>query len=187
VVVHGGGDTAIDVLRIAIRRSATDAMCLYRRNEASMPADAEEFANAQKEGARFMDLTQPVAVLGNASGEVAHVRCIPMQPVEPDSTGRAGVEPVAGASAFDVPADVVFVAYGFTAPRPPDSDDFARLATDERGYLQLDANQMTNFSGVFAGGSITSGPVHLVQVVLDARKATDAIDQYLTALRSQTA
>jgi len=59
---------------------------------------------------------------------------------------------------------VVFVANGFTAPRPPDSDDFARLATDERGYLQMDANQMTNFSAFSPAARSRAGPVHLVQV-----------------------
>ena len=180
VVVLGGGDTAMDVLRIAIRRDATDALCLYRRDAASLAADAEEFANAQEEGARFLFRAQPVAVLGNAAAEVTAVRCVPTEPVEPDISGRLAFRPVAEAQEFDVPADVVFVAYGFTAPRLPDSDDFAKLVTEERGYLKLDANQMTNFPGVFAGGSIARGLVHLVQVVLDARKAAAAIDQYLT-------
>lgn len=185
VVVLGGGDTAIDVLRTAIRDGAADTLCLYRRDEASMPADVEEYARALEEGARYMFQTQPIAVLGNAAGDITHLRCIPTQRAEPDTTGRPAFEPVADAVEFSIPADVVFVAYGFTAPPLPDSDDFARLVTNERGHLQLDANQMTNFPGVFAGGSIARGPVPLAQVVRDARKATAAIDQYLSALRSQ--
>jgi len=185
VVVLGGGDTAMDALRSAIRCGAADVQCLYRRDEAGLPADAEEYANAREEGARFLFLSQPMAVLGNAAGEVTHVRCLRTELAEPDGTGRATVKPVAG-SEFNVPADVVFVAYGFTAPRLPDSDDFARLSVDGRGYLQVDANQMTSFTGVFAGGSIVRGPVPLVAVVQDARKATAAIDHYLTVLRSQT-
>jgi len=106
VVVLGGGDTAMDVLRIAIRRGAAAALCLYRRDEASLPADAEEYANAREEGARFMFLSQPVAVPGNAAGEVTHVRCIPDGLAEPGGAGRPAVKPVAG-SEFDVPADVV--------------------------------------------------------------------------------
>jgi glutamate synthase (NADPH/NADH) small chain len=185
VVVLGGGDTAMDALRVAIRRGAASALCIYRRDEASLPADAEEFANAQEEGARFLFLSQPVAVLGNSAGAVTHVRCVRMELAKPDGVGKPVVKPVV-ASEFNVPADVVFVAYGFTAPRLPDSDDFARLSTDGRGYLQVDANQMTNFTGVFAGGSIVRGPVPLVEVVQDARKATAAIDRYLTALGSRT-
>jgi glutamate synthase (NADPH/NADH) small chain len=182
VLVLGGGDTAMDVLRIAIRRGAADALCVYRRDEASLPADAEEHANAREEGARFLFLTQPVAVIGNAADEVTHVRCVRMELTEVDLTGRRGVKPVAG-SEFDVPADTVFVAYGFTAPKLPDSDDFARLAADNLGRLVVDENRMTNFPGVFAGGSIVRGPAPLSDVVRDARQAANAIDKYLTARR----
>jgi glutamate synthase (NADPH/NADH) small chain len=182
VAVLGGGDTAMDVLRIAIRRGAAAALCIYRRDEASLPADAEEYENAREEGAQFMFLSRPVAVLGNAAGEVTHVRCIRMETGEPDPTGRRSVKPVAG-SEFDVPADVVFVAYGFTVPRLPDSDDFGKLSLDGRGCLQVDANRMTNFPGVFASGSIVRGPASLSDVVRDARKTVDAIDSHLKARR----
>jgi len=180
--VLGGGDTAMDVLRIAIRRGAADALCLYRRDEASLPADAEEYEDAREEGAQFMFLSRPVAVLGNAAGEVTHVRCIRMETGEPDISGRRSVKPVAG-SEFDVPADVVFVAYGFTVPRLPDSDDFGKLSLDGRGCLQVDANRMTNLPGVFASGSIVRGPAFLSDVVRDARKTADAIDTHLKARR----
>jgi glutamate synthase (NADPH/NADH) small chain len=183
VVVLGGGDTAMDVLRIAIRRGAAAAWCIYRRDEASLPADAEEYENAREEGAQFKFLSRPVAVLGNAAGEVTHVRCIRMETGEPDHTGRRSVKPVAG-SEFDVPADVVFVAYGFTVPRLPDSDDFGKLSLDGRGCLQVDANRMTNLPGVFASGSIVRGPAFLSDVVRDARKTADAIDCHLKARRS---
>ena len=182
VVVLGGGDTAMDVLRIAIRRGAAAALCLYRRDEASLPADAEEYEDAREEGAQFMFLSRPVTVLGNAAGEVTHVRCIRMEPGEPDPTGRRSVKPVAG-SEFDVPAEVVFVAYGFTVPRLPDSEDFGKLSLDGRGCLQVDANRMTNLPGVFASGSIVRGPAFLSDVVRDARKTADAIDNHLKARR----
>jgi glutamate synthase (NADPH/NADH) small chain len=174
----------MDVLRIAIRRGAAAALCIYRRDETSLPADAEEYANAREEGARFMFLSRPVAVLGNAAGEVTQVRCIRMESGEPDLTGRRSVKPAAG-SEFDVPADVVFVAYGFTVPRLPDGDDFGKLSLDGRGCLQVDANRMTNFPGVFASGSIVRGPASLSDVVRDARKTADTIDAYLAARRGQ--
>jgi glutamate synthase (NADPH/NADH) small chain len=183
VAVLGGGDTAMDVLRIAIRRGAAAALCLYRRDEASLPADAEEYGDAREEGAQFMFLSRPVAVLGNAVGEVTQVRCIRMETGELDISGRRSVKPVAG-SEFDVPADVVFVAYGFTVPRLPDSDDFGKLSLDGRGCLQVDANRMTNLPGVFASGSIVRGPAFLSDVVRDARKTADAIDGHLKARRS---
>jgi glutamate synthase (NADPH/NADH) small chain len=183
VVVLGGGDTAMDVLRIAIRRGAAAALCIYRRDEASLPADAEEYEDAREEGAQFMFLSRPVAVLGNAAGEATRVRCIRMETGEPDISDRRGVKPVAG-SEFDVPADVVFVAYGFTVPRLPDSDDFSNLSLDGRGCLQVDANRMTNLPSVFASGSIVRGPASLSDVVRDARKTADAIDCHLKDRRS---
>jgi glutamate synthase (NADPH/NADH) small chain len=182
VAVLGGGDTAMDVLRIAIRRGAAAALCIYRRGEASLPADAEEYEDAREEGAQFMFLSRPVAVLGNAAGEVTHVRCIRMETGELDISGRRSIKPVAG-SEFDVPADVVFVAYGFTVPRLPDSDDFGKLSLDGRGCLQVDANRMTNLPGVFASGSIVRGPAFLSDVVRDARKTADAIDSHLKGRR----
>ncbi|MGB7748147.1 MAG: FAD-dependent oxidoreductase [Verrucomicrobiia bacterium] len=182
VAVLGGGDTAMDVLRIAIRRGAAAALCIYRRDEASLPADAEEYEDAREEGARFMFLSRPVAVLGNAAGEVTQVCCIRMETGESDPTGRRSVKPVAG-SEFNVSADVVFVAYGFTVPRLPDGDDFGKLSLDGRGCLQVDANRMTSFPGVFASGSIVRGPASLSDVVRDARKTADAVDSYLKARR----
>jgi glutamate synthase (NADPH/NADH) small chain len=184
VVVLGGGDTAMDALRIAIRRGAREALCIYRRDRANMPADAEEIANAQEEGARFQFLSQPVAIIGNAAGEVTHVRCVRMELDQPDETGRVGVKRVAGFE-FDVPADVVLVAYGFTAPKLPPTDEFASLALNDRGYPLVDENQMTNLPGVFAGGSIVRGAVPLVEVVRDARKAATTIDRFLETRRLQ--
>lgn len=183
VVVLGGGDTAMDVLRIAIRNGAADALCIYRRDAANSPADAEEYTDALEEGARFLFLSKPVALRGNAAGQVTHVRCVRMELDEPDRTGRRGVKPVAGTE-FEVPADVVFVAYGFTTPKLPNSDDFALLSTDGRGCLMVDESWRTNFPRVFAGGSIVRGPAPLSDVVLDARAAAAAIDDDLTQQRS---
>lgn len=180
VVVLGAGDTAMDVVRTAIRLGAASVSCLYRRDEACLPADAEEYVNAREEGAQFEFLTQPVAVLGNAARNVTQLRCVRTELI-PVEAGRPVVQPVAGTE-FELPVDVVFVAYGFTAPRLPQSDDFAKLEVDARGHLQVDANGMTNFPGVFAAGAIIRGPSPLVEVVQDARKATAAIDAYLTAM-----
>ncbi|HTY88707.1 MAG TPA: FAD-dependent oxidoreductase [Candidatus Acidoferrum sp.] len=182
VVVLGGGDTAMDVLRIAIRRGAASALCLYRRDEASLPADAEEYADACEEGAKFLFLAQPVAVLGDKKGEVTAVRCVRMEAGKPDDNGRARVKAV-HKSEFEVPADVVFVAYGFDAPRLPQTDDFAKLSVDGRGCLVVDANQMTNFPGVFASGSIVRGPMPLTDVVRGARQTAAAMDAWLAARR----
>src|SRR5208283_2380393 len=108
-------------LRTAIRNGASDALCIYRRDAANMPACPQERENAQEEGSRFLFLSQPVKVLGNAAGEVTHLRCVRTELHQPDATGRPGVRPVTEAE-FDVPADVVLVAYGFTPLKLPRED-----------------------------------------------------------------
>jgi glutamate synthase (NADPH/NADH) small chain len=182
----GAGDTSIDVVRTAIRRGAADVLCLSRRDEVNLVADAEEYMNAREEGVRFMFLTQPSAVLGNAAGAVTGLRCGRTELAAAEGAGRPAVRPVAG-SEFDIPADVVIVGYGFKAPQLPQSDDFARLAVDARGHLQVDADHMTSLPGVFAGGAILRGTAAMVELVLDARKAAGAIDHYLAALPTPAA
>jgi glutamate synthase (NADPH/NADH) small chain len=180
VVVLGGGDTAIDAARVAIRRGAASVLCLYRRDEASLPADAEDYAHACEEGVEFEFLTQVAEVLGNDAGEVTGLRCARTQLLEPNQTRRSPVSSVPG-SEFEIEAGVVLVAYGFTAASVPNTGDFALLEKDEHGHLVVDASYMTNLPGVFAGGSIVHGPVPLVEVVQAAQEASRAIDAYLTA------
>ena len=181
VVVLGGGDTAMDCLRTAIRCGAREARCLYRRDEANLPATRKHYQNAREEGARFDFQVQPVAVAGDATGQVTHVRCLRVAMGEPDAEGRNEPVPVPG-SEFDVAADLVLVAYGFDrAPSPPGSD-FGELARVATGELQLDEKQMTSFPGVFAGGDLVHGPGHLVDTVRDARKGAKAIHAYLAGL-----
>ncbi len=182
VVVLGGGDTAMDALRIALRAGAREALCLYRRDRENMPADPKELENAMEEGARFLFLGQPVAVVGNSHGEVVGLRCLRTKPGAADASGRRGVHPLPGTE-FEVPADVVLVAYGFAPPCLPDCGELAELAVDEHGCLAVDAAQMTNLPGVFAAGSIARWPVSMIEVMRDARKAAAQIDRYLAARR----
>jgi glutamate synthase (NADPH/NADH) small chain len=184
VVVVGGGDTAIDVCRVAVRRGAASVQCLYRRNEACLPADAEEYADAREEGVRFTFLSQPVEVLGNTQGHVTGLRCVRTQLTSVPKTGRSEVVPVPDTD-FEIPADIVFVAYGFNTPHVPDHEEFSQLEKDERGCLVVDAKQMTNLPGVFAGGSVLNGHGPLVDVVQSAEQASRSIDDYLTVLRSK--
>ena len=133
-----------------------------------------------EEGARFQFLAQPAAVLGNAAGEVTGIRCIRMELDQPDGAGRLSVKPVLGTE-FEIPADVVLIAYGFVAPKLPASDDFAKLTVNGSGCLLVTDSMMTNLSGVFGVGSIVHGAAPLSDVVRDARKAAEAIDAYLKA------
>jgi glutamate synthase (NADPH/NADH) small chain len=178
VIVLGGGDTAMDCLRTALRCGAADVQCLYRRDAANMPSSRKEYDAAVEEGAKFRFLTNPVALLGNGQGAVTHVRCVRMELGAPDAGGRRKPRPVPD-SEFELPADVVLVAYGFDpVPFPPGSD-LAQIRVNEWGGVVVDENQMTSVPGVFAGGDLVRGPSLVVHAVRDARKAARAIQAYL--------
>jgi glutamate synthase (NADPH/NADH) small chain len=179
VVVLGGGDTAMDCLRTALRCGAREATCLYRRDLANMPGSRKEYVNALEEGAQFMFLTNPIALEG-ANGNVASVRCVKMELGEPDASGRRKPRVVSG-SDFSIAADVLLVAYGFDpAPFPPGSD-FSKIGINSWGGLIVDENQMTTVPGVFAGGDSTRGPSLVVHAVRDGRKAALGIHRFLAA------
>jgi glutamate synthase (NADPH/NADH) small chain len=180
VAVLGGGDTAMDCLRTAIRCGAEQAVCLYRRDLANMPGSRKEYLNALEEGAQFEFLTNPVEIKAGAGGEVSEVRCVRMELGEPDASGRRRPRPVPG-SEFDTPADLLLVAFGFDpVPFPPESD-FASIRAEDWGGLKVDANQMTSVPGVFSGGDSVRGPSLVVHAVRDARKAARGIHRYLQA------
>lgn len=179
VVVLGGGETAVDALRVAIRCGAGEAVCVYRRDRDDMPASPAEVDSAEEEGARFLFLLQATAVLGDVDGNVTAVRCARMKAAGLDATGRTRVEPVPGAE-IELPADVVLVAYGYRPPLLTRVDEFAELATGPGGFLLVNDELMTNLPGVFAGGSVVHGPEPLIEVVRDARRASVSIHEYLT-------
>lgn len=182
VAVLGGGDTAMDCLRTAIRCGAAEALCIYRRDRANMPGSRKEYDNSIEEGARFSFLTSPVSLLGDAEGRVTTVRCVRMELGAPDSSGRRSPRPVRG-SEFDVPVDVVLTAYGFElVPFAPGSD-LAMIKRNDRGEIVVDDQQMTSMNGVFAGGDLVRGPSLVVHAVRDARRAALGIHRYLSHRR----
>jgi glutamate synthase (NADPH) small chain len=130
VVVVGGGDTAMDCLRTAVRAGAKEALCLYRRGEETMPATRKHYRNAVEEGAQFQFGVMPVADRRRyAHGQVRAVRCMRTECYEAD--GVQGVGPVAG-SEFEVPADLVLVAFGFDRAPGLVGSDCATLARNRR-------------------------------------------------------
>lgn len=179
VLVLGGGDTAMDCLRTAIRCGASEALCVYRRDQANMPGSRKEYENSIEEGARFSFLTNPVRLLGDANRHVTAVRCVRMELGAPDATGRRSPRPVRD-SEFEVPADAVLIAYGFDlVPFPPGSD-FDRIKHHAWGGIRVDEHQMTTVPGVFAGGDVVRGPSLVVHAVRDARRAATEIHRYLS-------
>ena len=180
VVVLGGGDTAMDCLRTALRGGAAEVTCLYRRDLANMPGSRKEYANATEEGARFLFLTNPTEIAGGPDGRVAEVRCTRMELGAPDASGRRKPRAVPN-SDFAVAADIVLVAYGFDPVPFPAESEFARIARDDWGGLKVDGLQMTSLPGVFAGGDSVRGPSLVVHAVRDGRKAATGIHLYLTS------
>jgi glutamate synthase (NADPH/NADH) small chain len=183
VVVLGGGDTAMDALRTAIRARAASAVGVYRRDFASLPATRKDYWNAVEEGARLLFQAEPVEILGAPSGHVARVRCRRTELGAADAQGRPQPWAIPG-SEFDVPADVVLVAYGFEPVPCPAAFGLPPAGLDEQGRVVVDARQMTAVPGVFAGGDLVHGPQLLVHSVRDARRAAKGIDAYLTPRRA---
>jgi glutamate synthase (NADPH/NADH) small chain len=181
VMVLGGGDTAMDSLRTAIRCGAKEAICVYRRDLANMPGNSKERRDATEEGAKFLFLTQALEILGE-QGKVSGIRCIKTELGEPDAAGRLTFRSVPG-SEFDLPADVVLVAFGFDpAPFPPNTE-WEDIAVNETGGIVVDANRMTTLAKVFSAGA-TSGGVRLVTTaVRDGREGALGIHHYLSAGR----
>jgi len=178
VVVIGGGDTAMDCLRTAIRCQASDVLCVYRRDEASMPCGHTEHDEALEEHARFLYQAAPVAVVGDEQGRVSGLRMLRTELGAPGTDGRPKCNPIPG-SEFEIPADQVILALGFDPLSFPPSSDFADLETGDNGGLRVDDRHMTNVEGVFAGGSVVLGPSMVVNTVRDARQAVADIESFL--------
>jgi len=180
VAVVGGGNTALDSIRTALRLGAREATLIYRRSDAEMPARAEEVHHAREEGIRFLTLTDPVEMLGNPDGSLRAVRCRRMELGEPDASGRRRPMPVEG-SEFEVPLDLVIIAVG-TGANPIVQSSTPGLATDRRGYIAADAETLrTSRRGVFAGGDIVTGAATVILAMAAGRKAAKSIHQYLEA------
>jgi glutamate synthase (NADPH/NADH) small chain len=184
VAVLGGGDTAMDCLRTAIRCGAREAICIYRRDLENMPGSRREYLNATEEGARFMFLTNPIALAGGENGSVSAARCVQMELGEPDTKGRRKPQPVPG-SEFDVPVDVVLVAFGFDPVPIFAAGNSDNIEVNSWGGVVVNADQMTSVAGIFAGGDLVRGPDLVVRAVRDGRKAAAGIHEYLSADKSR--
>jgi len=180
VAVLGGGDTAMDCLRTAIRSGARDAICVYRRDLENIPGSRREYLNAVEEGAQFMFLTNAVSLSGNTHGTVCEARCVRMELGEPDAKGRRKPRAIAD-SEFSVPVDVVLIAYGFDPVPIFAAGNSDKIEVNKWGGVIVDENQMTSAPGVFAGGDLVRGPDLVVRAVRDSRKAAAGIHKYLSS------
>jgi glutamate synthase (NADPH/NADH) small chain len=189
VVVIGGGDTAMDCVRTAVRQGAASVRCLYRRNRANMPGSQREVANAEEEGVEFLWQSAPEAFYGGgrADGRVAAVRAHAIHLGLPDASGRQSPQVIDG-SASDIPADLVITALGFDPEDLPRHMGAPDLGVTRWGTLAIDyRTMMTGLDGVFAAGDIVRGASLVVWAIRDGRDAAERIDTYLTAKMAATA
>jgi glutamate synthase (NADPH/NADH) small chain len=179
VVVIGGGDTAMDCVRTAVRQGAMSVQCLYRRDRINMPGSMREVRHAEEEGVEFVWQAAPEAFLGD--GGVAGVRAVRMRLGAPDATGRRKPEPVAGSS-FTIAADLVIKALGFDPEDLPALFDEPELQVTRWGTVRIDwQTMMTRMDGVFAGGDIVRGASLVVWGVRDGRDAAEGIHAHIQA------
>ena len=179
VVVIGGGDTAMDCVRTAVRQEAKSVTCLYRRDKQNMPGSLREVSNAEDEGVVFTWLAAPEAFLGENT--VSGVRATRMHLGLPDASGRQSVEPIAGSS-FNLPADLVIKALGFDPEDIPGAFNEPALALTGWGTLAVNTRTgMTSLPGVFAAGDIVRGASLVVWAIRDGREAAAAMHNYIEA------
>ncbi len=179
VAVIGGGNTALDAIRSALRLGAGKAFVLYRRSEAEMPARAEEVKHAKQEGIDFQVLTAPVEFLSDEKGWLRAARCVRMELGEPDASGRRRPVPISG-SEFELPLAVAIMAIG-TSANPIVQSTTPGLETNKRGYIQANPEtQRTSRKGVFAGGDIVTGSATVILAMGAGRRAAASIHEYLT-------
>jgi len=180
VAVIGGGNTALDAIRSALRLGAGKAYVLYRRSEAEMPARKEEVKHAKEEGIEFRVLTNPIEFLSDGKGWLSGVRCMQMELGEPDASGRRRPVPIEG-SEFEIPLSVAVIAIG-TSANPLIQSTTPGLATNKRNYIEADPEtQRTSRKGVFAGGDIVTGSATVILAMGAGRRAAKSIHEYLTS------
>ncbi|MHA1114201.1 MAG: NAD(P)-dependent oxidoreductase [Alphaproteobacteria bacterium] len=177
VVVIGGGDTAMDCVRTAIRQGALSVKCLYRRDRANMPGSVREVARAEEEGVEFIWLAAPEAFLGD--GAVNAVRTARMHLSVADATGRQTPQVIAD-SHHNIDADLVILALGFDPEDVPAIFGEPDLGVTRWGTLKVSyRDMMTNIDGVFAAGDIVRGASLVVWAIRDGRDASTHMHRYL--------
>ena len=179
VVVIGGGDTAMDCVRTAVRQGARSVKCLYRRDRANMPGSQREVANAEEEGVEFVWLSAPQAF--ESGDAVSAVRASRMRLGAPDASGRRSPETDPGGD-FTLAADLVITALGFDAEDLPTLFGAPGLGVSRWGTVLVDnKTMMTSIDGVFAAGDIVRGASLVVWAIRDGRDVSERMQRYLKA------
>jgi len=177
VVVIGGGDTAMDCVRTAIRQGAKSVKCLYRRDKKNMPGSQREVQNAIEEGIEFNWLTLPIEYLGGT--KIKKIKIVKMQLGSPDESGRRSSEPILGSEQY-LEADLVIEALGFEPEDLPKMFNKKELVVSNWGTLKINyKNMMTSINGVFAAGDIVRGASLVVWGIKDGRDVAENINNFI--------
>lgn len=179
VVVVGGGNTAMDSVRTALRLGAETATIVYRRSEAEMPARAEEIHHARQEGVEFLTLHNPLEYIADERGRVCEVVLQQMQLGEPDASGRRRPVPVEGAIKR-MKTDLVIVSIG-VSPNPILPRSVNGLELGRKGTICVDDNMQTSIPTLYAGGDIVRGGATVILAMGDGRHAAQAMHEALQA------
>ena len=179
VVVLGGGDTAMDCVRTAVRQDAASVTCAYRRDEANMPGSAREVENAKEEGVRFLWNRQPVEIIGK--GAASGVKLLTTELGPADARGRRQPQPIDGSEQI-LEADAIIIAFGFR-PNPPGWFADHSINTDDSGRVLAPADSelafQTSNPKVFSGGDMVRGSDLVVTAVFEGREAANSILDFL--------
>ena len=184
VVVIGGGDTAMDCVRTAIRQGATSVTCLYRRNRANMPGSAREVSHAEQEGVQFEWLSAPHAFTGDTV--VTGVTVQRMRLTSQEEGARQGIVPIEG-DLHTIQADMVIKALGFDAEDMPAMFNAPELKLSNSGTLTIGSDFQTSIPNVYAAGDIVRGASLVVWAIRDGRDAAMAIHKALGQAKESAA
>jgi len=177
VIVIGGGDTAMDCVRTAIRQNAKSVKCIYRRDKENMPGSAREVNNAEEEGIEFIWLSNPKEFVG--SDKISALLVEKMKLGSPDSSGRKKPEQIPNSN-FEIKTDIAIKALGFDPEDLPTLFNDSNLLVSKWGTIKINMKSMeTNIPGVFAAGDIVRGASLVVWAIRDGREVATSIQKYL--------
>ncbi|MBO6491613.1 MAG: FAD-dependent oxidoreductase, partial [Pelagibacteraceae bacterium] len=179
VIVIGGGDTAMDCVRTAVRQNAKSVKCLYRRDRENMPGSAREVHNAEEEGVEFIWLSNPKEYIGTE--KILSILVEKMKLGEPDSSGRKKPEPISN-SEFEMKADMAINALGFDPENLPKLFNDQNLLVSKWGTIKINYQTMeTSTPGIFSAGDIVRGASLVVWAIKDGKEVAASISKYLEA------
>ena len=183
VAVVGGGNVAMDSARTALRLGADEVMVVYRRSEEEMPARREEYEHAVEEGIKFLFLTNPTKILGNADGQANALEVQTMTLGEPDKSGRRKPVVVPG-SERTIPVDLVIMAIG-TQANPVFTKVTPGLKLNEWGYIEVNDKMQSSLPYLFAGGDIVTGSATVISAMAAGRTAAASMHGYMQSLKAE--